>query len=63
VVELLEAWCFMDTEDFIYLFIFLKIWLDLLFCRLLWNDLSELVLVMEHDLGCSMDIFYELCES
>jgi hypothetical protein len=35
----------------------------LMFCRLLWNDLGELVLMMERDPGCSMDILYELCES
>ncbi len=35
----------------------------LLFCRLLWSGLGELVSVMEHDLGCSMNTFYELCES
>jgi hypothetical protein len=35
----------------------------LLFYKLLWNDLGELVSVMEHDPGYSMDTFYELCES
>jgi hypothetical protein len=32
-------------------------------CRLLWSDLGELVSMMEHDHGCSMDTLYELCES
>jgi hypothetical protein len=44
-------------------FFFFCFGLGLLFCRLLWSDFSELVLVMEHDLGYSMDILYELCES
>jgi len=34
-----------------------------LFCRLLWKDLDELVSVMEHNHGCSMETFYERCES
>jgi len=38
-------------------------WFILLFCRLLQRDLSELVSVMEHNPGCLMEIFYELCES
>jgi hypothetical protein len=29
----------------------------------LWRDLDELVSVMEHDPDCSMEIFYEWCES
>jgi hypothetical protein len=29
----------------------------------LWRDLGELVLVMEHDHGCSMETHYEMCES
>jgi hypothetical protein len=41
---------------------FFNFWLDLLFCRLLWRDLGELVSVMERNHGCSMDILYELCE-
>ncbi len=44
-------------------FLFFCFWLGLLFCRLLWSDLGELVSMMECNLGCSMDIFYELCES
>ncbi len=35
----------------------------LLFCRLLWRDLSEMVSVMECDHSCSMETLYELCES
>jgi hypothetical protein len=61
MVELLEVWNFRDVEKFIFLF--LCFWLVLLFCRLLWNDLGELVLVMERNLGCSMDMLYELYES
>jgi hypothetical protein len=34
-----------------------------LFYRLWWRDLGELVSMMEHDLGCSMETHYELCES
>ncbi len=34
-----------------------------MFCKLLWRDISELVLVMERDPDCSMEILYELCES
>ncbi len=61
MAELLEAWSFKDVEEFIFLsFCF---WLGLLFCRLLWSDLGELVSVMECDPGCSMDTLYELCES
>jgi hypothetical protein len=35
----------------------------LLFCRLLWRDLGELVSMMERDLSYSMEIVYELYES
>jgi hypothetical protein len=35
----------------------------LLFCRLVWSDFGELVWVMEHNPGCSMDTLLELCES
>ncbi len=38
-------------------------WFVLLFCMLMQKDLGELVSVMECDHGCSMEIFYELCES
>jgi hypothetical protein len=61
LTELLEAWCFKGVEEFIFLFF--CFWFVLSFCRLLWSDLGELVLVMEHDPRWSMDIFYELCES
>ncbi len=61
MVELLEVWSFKDVKKIIFLF--LCFWLVLLLCTLLWIDLGELVLVMERDHGCSMDIFYELCES
>jgi hypothetical protein len=60
VAKLLEAWCFKGTKEVFLSFCF---WFVLLFCKLLWRDLGELVLVMEHDFGCSMEIFYELCES
>jgi hypothetical protein len=43
--------------------LFFCFWFNLLFCRLLWSDLGELVSMMERDHGCSMDTFYELCES
>ncbi len=56
MAELLEAWCFI-------FFLFFYFWFIFLFCRLLWNDFSELVSTMECDHGCSMNIFYELCES
>jgi hypothetical protein len=61
MAELLEAWCFKGTEEVVFLFFYF--WFILLFCKLLWRDLSELVSVMEHDLGYSMEIHYELCES
>jgi len=38
-------------------------WFVLLFCRLLRRDLGELVLAMERNLGYSMKILQELCES
>jgi hypothetical protein len=43
--------------------LFFYFWVGLLFYKLLWSGLGELVFVMEHNLGCSMDTFYELCES
>jgi hypothetical protein len=53
--------CFKDAEKFNYLFCLF--WLCLLFCRLLWSDLGELVLVMECDPCCSIDHFDGGCES
>jgi hypothetical protein len=44
-------------------FLFFCFWLGLLFCKLLWSGFGELISVMEHNLGCSMDTFYEQCES
>ncbi len=38
-------------------------WFVLLFCKLLQRDLGELVSMMEHDHGCLMKKFHELCES
>jgi hypothetical protein len=61
VAKLLKAWCFKDAKKFIFLFLYF--WYGLLVCKLLWSGLGELVLVMECNLGCSMDILYELCES
>jgi len=61
LAELLEAWCFKGVEKFI--FFFFCFWFVLLFCKLLWNDLGELVSMMERDPSCSMDTFYELRES
>jgi hypothetical protein len=56
MVELLEVWCFKGVEKFIS--VFFCFWFVLLFCRLLWSDLGELVSMMERDLGCSMDTLY-----
>jgi hypothetical protein len=61
MVELLKVWCFKGVKNFISLFF--CFWFVLLFCRLLWNDLGELVSVMERDPGYLMDILYELGES
>ncbi len=44
-------------------FLFFCFWLGLLFCKLLWSGFGELISVMEHNPGCSMDTFYEQCES
>jgi len=44
-------------------YLFFCFWLCLLFCRLLWSGLSELVLVMEWDPDCSIDNLYGECES
>jgi len=61
MAELLEAWCFRGIEKLVFLFFWF--WFVLLFCRLLWRDLCEFVLVMEHNPSCSMETHYELCES
>jgi hypothetical protein len=61
VAELLEVWCFRGVEKVVFLFF--CFWFILLFCKLLWKDLGEMVSMMEHDLGCSMETHYELCES
>jgi hypothetical protein len=61
MVELLEAWCFQGVKEIIFLFFCFSF--VLLFSRLLWRDLGEMVSVMECDHGCSMEILYELCES
>jgi hypothetical protein len=61
MIKLLEVWCFKGAEEFFFLFF--CFWLGLLFCKLLRNDLGELVSVLEHDLGRSTDALYELCES
>jgi dolichyl-phosphate-mannose--protein O-mannosyl transferase len=50
-----------DVEKFNYLFFYF--WVGLLFCRLLWSGFDDLVSVMEGDPACSMDNFYEQCES
>ncbi len=60
MVELLEVWCFRGAEKVIFLFFYFCF--VLLFCRLLWRDLGELVSVMERDHGCSMETHYELCD-
>jgi hypothetical protein len=61
MAELLEVWCFRGAEEVVLLFFYF--WFVLLFCRLLWRDLGELVSMMERDPGCSMETHYELCES
>jgi len=61
MAKLLEAWCSRGVEKVVFLFF--CFWFVLLFCRLLWRDLGELVSVMQRDHGCSMEIHYELCES
>jgi len=38
-------------------------WFVLFLCKLLQIHHCELVLVMEHDFGCSMKTLHELCES
>jgi hypothetical protein len=58
MTEPLEVWCFEKTKKFIFLFFYF--WLGLLFCRLLWGGLGELVSVMERNPGYSMDTLYEL---
>jgi hypothetical protein len=55
-------WCFKGVKEIVFWF-FVCFWFVLFFWRLLRKDLGELVLVMECDHGCSMGIFYELCES
>jgi hypothetical protein len=62
VAKVLKAWCFKGAEKVVF-FLFFCFWFVLLFCKLLWKDLGELVFVMERDLSCSMEIVYELCES
>ncbi len=44
-------------------FLFFCFWFVLLFCTLLWKDFDELVSMTERDHGCSMETFYERCES
>jgi hypothetical protein len=56
MAELLEAWCFKGAKEVV-------IWFVLLFCKLLRKDLGEMVSMMEHNPGCSMETLYELCES
>jgi len=56
-----KALCFEDVKKFNYLFFYF--WFGLLFCKLLWSGFGELVSVMEHNPNCSMDNFYEQCES
>jgi hypothetical protein len=51
---------FQERWKVYFLFIF---WLGLLFCKLLWGGLSELVSMMERNPSYSMDTLYELCES
>jgi len=53
MAELLKAWCFKGAEKIVFF----------CFVGYLWRDLSELVSVIECDFGCSMETFYELCES
>ncbi len=44
-------------------YLFLCFWLCLLFCKLLWSGLGELVLVMEQDPCYLIDNLYGECES
>ncbi len=44
-------------------YLFFCCWFCLLFCKLLWNGLGELVLVMEWDPCCSIEKLYGECES
>ncbi len=44
-------------------YLFFCFWLCLLFCRLLWSGLGELVSVMEQDPCCSIEKLYGECES
>jgi hypothetical protein len=55
MVELLEAWCFKGAKKIIFLFF--CFWFVLLFCRLLWNNLSELVSMMECNLAAQWILF------
>jgi hypothetical protein len=61
MAKLLEAWCFKGIKEVVFLYF--CFWFVLLFCKLLWKDLGELVSMMERNLGCSMETLYELCES
>jgi hypothetical protein len=61
VAELLKVWCLKGIEEIV--FVFFCFWFVLLFCKLLWMDFNELVSMMEHDHGYSMEAFYEQCES
>ncbi len=56
-----EAIVLQGCRKFNYLFF--CFWLCLLFCRLLWSGLNELVSVMEQDSCCSIDKLYGECES
>ncbi len=44
-------------------YLFFCFWLCLMFCRLLWRCLGELVSVMERDSCCSIEKLYGQCES
>ncbi len=60
MAKLLEVWCFKGAKEVVFLFF--CFWFVLLFCRLLWRDLGEVVSVMERNLSYSMGTLYELCE-
>ncbi len=56
-----KAIVFQGHRKFKYLFF--CFWLCLLFCKLLWSGLDELVLVMVRDPCCSIDKLYWEYES
>jgi hypothetical protein len=58
---MLKLLCFNDAEKFNYFFFYF--WLGLLFCRLLWSGLGELVSMMEWDPYYLIENLNGECES